>query len=112
MGWERCLLDGLVAASCLGDSTVKQMKYEDLVTNPSARLEEICGFLNVDYIDAMLNFHETKPAKNLSQVAHHRNVVKPVFTDSVGKYHRILSAQEIETIEQRLCIPMRYFGYL
>jgi len=112
MGWERCLLDGLVAASCLGDSTVKQMKYEDLVTNPGARLEEICGFLDVDYIDAMLNFHETKPAKNLSQVAHHRNVVKPVFTDSVGQYRRILSAQEIETIEQRLCIPMRYFGYL
>jgi Sulfotransferase family len=112
MRWERCLLDGLVAASCLGDSAVKQMKYEDLVTNPSARLEEICGFLSVEYTDAMLNFHETKPAKNLSQVAHHRNVVKPVFTDSVGKYHRILSPQEIATIEQRLCIPMRYFGYL
>jgi Sulfotransferase family len=110
--WERCLLDGLLAVSCLGDSTVKQVKYENLVTTPRAQLEEICGFLHVEYTDAMLKFHEIEPAKNLSRVAHHRNVVKPVFTGSVGKYRQILTREEINTIEQRLCTPMRHFGYI
>jgi hypothetical protein len=60
----------------------------------------------------MLEFHELEAAKNLSRVAHHRNVVKPVFTHSVGKYRQILTREEIAAIEQRLCTPMRYFGYI
>jgi hypothetical protein len=82
------------------------------VTTPGAQLEEICGFLHVEYTDAMLKFHEIEAAKNLSRVAHHRNVVKPVFTHSVGKYRQILTREETAAIEQRLCTPMRHFGYI
>jgi sulfotransferase family protein len=110
--WERCLLHGLLAASCLGDSTVKQVRYEDLVTHPKEQLEEICEFLDVEYTDAMLKFHEIEAARNLSSVDHHRNIVKPVFTSSVGKYRQILTREEIATIEQQLCTPMSYFGYI
>jgi protein-tyrosine sulfotransferase len=110
--WERCLLDGLLAVSCLGDSTVKQVQYENLVTTPRAQLEEICGFLHVEYTDAMLKFHEIEAAKNLARVCHHRNVAQPVFTGSVGKYRQILTQEEINTIQKRLYTPMRHFGYI
>jgi sulfotransferase family protein len=112
MLWERCLLDGLLAASCLGDSTVKQVRYENLVTNPRAQLQEVCEFLHVEYADTMLKFYESKAAKHLSQVSHHKSVVKAVFTESVGKHRQILTQEEIVAIEQRLYTPMRCLKYI
>src|SRR5439155_14441618 len=111
LSWERCLLDGLLALSCLGGSTVNQVRYESLVTDPKSQLEEICGFLHVEYTDAMLQFHQMEAARNLSRGAHHRNVVQSVFTHSVGKYRQILTSEEIATIEQRLRTAMSHFGY-
>jgi Sulfotransferase family len=112
MLWERCLLDGLLAASRLGSGVVHQVRYEDLVTNPEAQLKEVCKFLNVEYTDAMMNFHESDAAKNLSQVEHHRNIAQPLFRSSVGRYRQILTREEIATIHHRLYSPMTFLGYL
>jgi Sulfotransferase family len=112
MLWERCLLDGVLAASRLGSGVVQQVRYENLVMNPETQLKEICGFLNVEYTDAVLNFHELEPAKYLSRVEHHRNVAQPVFRSSVGRYRHVLSQQEITAIQDRLHVPMTCLGYL
>jgi hypothetical protein len=112
MLWERCLLDGLLAASRLGSGVVHQVRYEDLVANPEERLKGICKFLNVEYTDAVMNFHESDAAKNLSQVEHHRNVAQPLFRSSVGRYRQVLTREEIATIHRRLYSPMTCLGYL
>jgi|GEM_PF-714243 hypothetical protein len=110
--WKKCLLDASSAASSLGDSSIKRVRYEDLVTNPAAQLEEVCEFLRVEYDSSMLNFFETVPARKLSKVNHHRNLREPVFTTSVGKYRQILTQEEIATIQRRLYSPMRSLGYI
>jgi hypothetical protein len=112
MLWERCLLDGLLAASRLGSGVVHQVRYEDLVANPEAQLKDICKFLNVEYTDAVMNFHELDAAKNLSQVEHHKNVAQPLFRSSVGRYRQVLTREEIATIHRRLYSPMTCLGYL
>jgi hypothetical protein len=88
------------------------VRYEDLVANPEAQLKDICKFLNVEYTDAVMNFHESDAAKNLSQVEHHRNVAQPLFRSSVGRYRQVLTREEIATIHRRLYSPMRCLGYL
>jgi sulfotransferase family protein len=112
IGWERCLLDGLLAASRLGRGLVHQVKYEDLVINPEVQLRTVCKFLNVEYTDTMMTFHELEAAKHLSQVEHHRNVAQPLFRNSVGRFCHILNQDEITAIQDRLYVPMTCFGYL
>ena len=112
MLWERCFLDGALAALRLGSGVVQQVMYEHLVMNAEVQLKEICRFLKVEYTDAVLNFHELEPAKNLSQVEHHRNVARPLFRSSVGRYRHVLSQQETTAIHRRLYSPMTCLGYL
>jgi hypothetical protein len=112
MAWERCLLDGLLAASRLGSGVVQQLRYENLVTNPEAQLKGICKFLDVEYTDAVMNFHESDAAKNLSRIEHHRNLAQPLFRSSVGRYRQVLTREEIAAVQDRLYSPMTCLGYL
>jgi hypothetical protein len=75
-------------------------------------LRTVCEFLDVEYTDTMLNFHELEPAKNLSRVEHHRNVARPLFRSSVGRYRHVLTQQEITAIHRQLYSPMTCLGYL
>lgn len=110
--WEKALVDGLVAQAALGRSRVLQVRYERLVTDTRGQLEEICEFLGVAYEEDMATYHRSALASAVSQIEHHRDLVKPVFSTSVGRYRELLSAEEIARIHHRLRLPMRCLGYL
>jgi hypothetical protein len=110
--WEKALLDGVMAQSVLGASRVRTVRYERLVTEPDAELKAICDFLEVGFEPDMLAFHDSRPARALSELGHHKGVVRPVFSTSVGKYRESLTTPEIERIAHRLRTPMRFLGYL
>ena len=110
--WEKSLLDGLAARWNLGPARVKPVRYEELVTEPAKQLQDICGFLGVEYTEEMLTYYQSDAAKMIAQKSHHRNLLKPVFTSSIGKYRQILTQDEIDAIEKRFYAPMRHLGYL
>jgi hypothetical protein len=110
--WEKALLDGVLAESYLGPERVRQLKYEDLVMAPRARLQDLCVFLGVEYEEAMFNYHHSDAAKAMAQLDHHKNLLRPIFASSVGRYHQILTREEIVTIHRRLYSPMTCLGYL
>jgi len=110
--WEKALSDGLLAQSMLGRARVMTVRYERLVAEPRSHLEEICRFLGVTYEEGMLAFHDSDAARALSQIDHHRGVVQPVFSTSIGKFRDVLNGQEVDRIQQRLRLPMRCLGYL
>jgi len=110
--WEKSLLDGALAESHLGSARVRQLKYEDLVTAPRVRLQDLCAFLGVDYEEAMFGYHHSDAAKAMAQLGHHKNLLRPVFTSSVGRYRQVLAPEEIMTIHRRLYSPMACLGYL
>jgi hypothetical protein len=110
--WEKSLLDGALAESYLGPARVRQLKYEDLVTAPRARLQDVCAFLGVEYEEAMFSYHHSGAAKAMAQLDHHKNLLRPVFTSSVGRYRRFLTREEIAAIHRRLYSPMTCLGYL
>jgi hypothetical protein len=110
--WEKSLLDGVLAESSLGPKRARQLKYEDLVMAPRARLQDLCDFLGVEYEEAMLSYHHSDAAKGVGQLDHHKNLLRPVFTTSVGRYRQLLTREEIATIHRRLYSPMTWLGYL
>src|SRR6266487_560780 len=110
--WEKALLNGALAKSYLGPARVRRLKYEDLVMGPRARLQDLCAFLGVEYEEAMLNYHQSDAAKAVAQLNHHKNLLSPVFTSSVGRYRQVLTREEIATINNRLYSPMTCLGYL
>jgi hypothetical protein len=105
-------MDGLLAEWSLGPARVKHVKYEDLVTAPGEQLRKICDFLNVRYSEDMLAYYQSDPARAISVMTHHTNVLKPVFASSIGKYREKLTQAEIGTIQRRLYSPMRSLGYI
>jgi Sulfotransferase family len=110
--WEKALLDGVLAKSYLGSERVRQIKYEDLVMAPRARLQDLCAFLGVEYEEAMSIYHNSDAAKAVAKLDHHKNLLRPVFDSSVGRYRQILTQEEIATIHRRLYSPMTCLGYL
>jgi hypothetical protein len=83
-----------------------------MIRDPSGQLKQICMFLGVEYEEKMLSHYQSEAAKALSHIRHHSNMVKPIFTRSAGKYHKMLAREEICRIHERLGSPMRCLGYL
>jgi len=110
--WEKALLDGALAESYLGAARVRQLKYEDLVTAPRARLQALCAFLDIEYEEAMLNYHRSDAAKVAARLTHHKNLLSPVFATSVRRYRQVLTREEIVAVQDRLYSPMTCLGYL
>jgi sulfotransferase family protein len=56
--WEWLVRLGREDGAALGPDTYAEVRYESLVSRPTAECERLCRFLGVPYDDAMLSFHE------------------------------------------------------
>jgi hypothetical protein len=79
---------------------------------PWDQLRDVCRFLDVEFSAAMLDYWDSPPAKAVARLTHHRNLLMPVFTSSIGRYREVLTSAEIATIHRRLYSPMQLLGYL
>ena len=75
-------------------------------------MTQIARFLGVTFSDNMLRFYKSPVARVISQLDHHRNLLRPVFSDSISRYKTVLTDEQLAIIKDRLSTPMRYFGYL
>jgi Sulfotransferase family len=110
--WELAVLNGLMGELYLGSARVKRLKYESLIRTPTEQLQDVCAFLDVEYTDHMLAYHESHAAKAIGRLSHHKNVLSSVFAGSIGKYRERLTPDEIATIEERLGTSMVGLGYM
>jgi hypothetical protein len=55
--WERSVRLGREAATALPQGLYVEVRYEDVVADPEAECRRVCEFLELDFDDAMLNFH-------------------------------------------------------
>lgn len=80
-----------------------ELRYEDLVSHPEASLQNLCTYLNINYDEDMLNYWQKD-----TTVEHrfwgnaHRNLVKPVFSNSVGSWRKRLTLEEQAIVQQNL----------
>lgn len=91
---------------------VYEIKYEDLVSNTSEIVKNVCSFLNIKYTDDMLSSEQD--ASKMGDVAahkHHNNVGKAISTDSIGKGRRELSEQQLHQLNILIGTNMKELNY-
>jgi hypothetical protein len=104
---QRCL--GFVAPR---NDRACQVRYEDLVSDPASQTRKMCDFLGVSYSDAL--WQDTDHCDKMGDTvarSHHRNVRKPVFTQSVGKARKELSAGQFKQLEAAIGSFVKKVGY-
>lgn len=115
---------GHVLPAWLDDKRVMLVSYESLVKDSEAMLKRICDFLEEDFLPVMLesrtaNADRVPPGSAKSRDAplrewlkeHHEKAHQPVTQDSLQKWKRELSNDEVAMIEGICGSTMRRTGY-
>jgi hypothetical protein len=105
-----------------------EVRYEDLVLDPEATLTRICGFLDLPFDAAMLDYHRTAGARlaevvtpfgrgdaaDLSPqafVAIHERTQQPPDAGRVARWRRELPAADLKRFERIAGKLLRSLGY-
>ena len=89
------------------------VKYESLTAKPSAELEEICSFLEVDFEPSMLAFHEghRNVEEDMAEGRYHNWLSKPATSEHVGRYEGAFRPSQVALVERLLGKEMQTLGY-
>jgi len=87
--------------------SVFKLSYENLITNPRETLEDIVNFLEIEWHDNLLNFHEVNPSKSLAGGTRTYRPINPTKTNSL----KGLNEQDVETINQICQSVMQDYNY-
>jgi Sulfotransferase family len=91
---------------------VLTIRYEDFVSTPEPVLRQVCDFLGIEYLDAMLDVGSSKEASTISsRSALWESNSRPPMPAYINKFARQLSREDIEVIETVTAGYMRRYGY-
>jgi hypothetical protein len=110
--WREQQALGSALAGQIGDRRVLQISYEKLIADPEITLRSLCDFLEEEFEDGMLQFHETREAVEGAELSEDwRNTAQPVLRGNSGKYKAGLTQDEIRVVEAETGDLMRQLGY-
>ncbi|WP_262915102.1 sulfotransferase [Niabella ginsengisoli] len=76
------------------------LSYEQLIKNPEETIKQLCIFLDIPYLPAMLDFHSSKEAVTTASAgAMWINLQKPVIADNTGKFRKVFTDTDLEIFE-------------
>jgi hypothetical protein len=88
------------------------VKYEDLVTDTEKTAQGICEFLDLDYSEEILRFHEKDIVReNSNRIVSWKDLQKPIMPENAYRYKNELSEDEIRYIESLCKREMDILGY-
>ncbi|MEA2555186.1 MAG: hypothetical protein QOI60_517 [Actinomycetota bacterium] len=76
--WRRRVSIGRRNGAVLGPSRYLEVRYEEIVADPQARLAELCDFLDLRFDPAMLDFHERSEAVLPGKLDRWRGLFEPI----------------------------------
>ncbi len=100
MRWRRSVLRGRRDGERLGPDRYREVRYEDLVTDPERVLRELCAFLDLEWDDGVLHHHE-RAAEVIAATrfpgAHSRLLLPP--TPGLRDWRREMPAADVARFE-------------
>jgi sulfotransferase family protein len=108
--WMRHVDAAEAARAAIGPTAFRQVRYEDLLTDPEGELRQICDFLGEPYDPAMLAFHRNEvdyPTDTRNEGALRR----PVQAGNREKWRTGLSAREVRIFEALAGDRLDRYGY-
>ena len=110
--WHKDQVENLAFLDRCPNAQIHSLRYEDLIADPTNTLSEITTFLDLDFDEAMLDFHQNARTKrNAQRIAAWTNTSRPILAQNAGKYRDVLNAAEVEYIELRCADIMAQFDY-
>lgn len=106
--WKAEQSDCLTAAITLGPEKVHSISYEEMASDPEKSIRSVCEFLGVDY---RAEARDSAEITNSDKVSDWKNLDKPVFTSSIGKYKTGLKGYQLRIVEQATAGLIKRLGY-
>lgn len=88
-----------------------EIRYEDLVSQSEQTLQSIANFSSICYHKSMLNYWQLSSTVEHKHLDIHKNVGKPVFTSSIGKWKERLSSEQQNYISGKMKPLLQSLGY-
>ena len=91
------------------------IRYEDLVSDPSKVVAELCRWLELLFEPEMLLFYKGNRARNLEPritLDWKKRTLGPISSNTVGRYKKLLNDEEISRFNDIAAIALRKFDYL
>lgn len=110
--WEISIRQARALEPRLNEDQYLEVRYEDLVSRPEDTLKRICSFAGIRFSPSMLDFWRLPTTVEHKHYDHHRNLGRPVFTDSIGRWVNRLSDSEQEYVYSRISGLLEHLGYL
>lgn len=86
--------------------------YEELIGDPEQIIRNLCEFLEIEYCESMLVFHESKEATRAASSSRlWENVTRPIMRSNSNKFLNEMSDLQIEIIESIAGNTMDKLGY-
>jgi hypothetical protein len=106
--WRWHVLLGRRAGRELPPGLYHELRYEALVDDPRGECRRLCGFLDVDYDDAMVRFHEgrTRDEPGLSA----KRAWLPA-TPGLRQWRKEMRAEDVEAFEAAAGDALEELGY-
>lgn len=102
----------LSAGQRLGPSQVFSLCYEDLTSKPKEVVQRLCKFLDIEFNEKMLAFHESGEAKRTAASSQlWENVTQPIMSSNSKKFMKEMSEEDIRIVESVAGDVMDALGY-
>lgn len=109
--WAGRVADGIAAGAALGGERYLQMRYEDLVEEPQARVKQLCDFLDIPFDEAMLSYGEQARSDVLDRARDYNpHVVRPPIR-RVRSWEELMPDDQVEAFEAVAGDVLAELGY-
>lgn len=108
--WVKYLRIAEELQSVLGRGSFIGIRYEDLLTNPTLVIQEICSFLGEEYVIEMLESYKSKysyPTDPQNEL----NLRKPILKDNTGKWRKQMKKRDLNIFEAVAGKFLDRYGY-
>lgn len=108
--WEECVEAGRRSGHHLGPERYLELRYEDLLAEPRAQLERLCGFLHEPYSEDILDFE--RPEQMDSKLLRTTPLVsRGLQQANVEKWRERMKPRQIAIFERAVPALLREYRY-
>ena len=113
--WLRSVNSARRFRSQTGPRQYLEVRYESLVTQTEAALQQVCQFLEISYRQEMLRYHEKTALLGDAHLPQYANLANPINARSISKWNAFFSAPQKgqlnallgDTLKSLLPLPAR-----
>lgn len=88
------------------------LQYETFIENAASELQRLCQFLEIPYLESMMQYHQSKESQRTAESGEMwKNVVKPVITQNKQKFLKELNEEQISIFEKVGGVYLTKLGY-